>query len=105
MKRKKKAMRADLAPAAGDPLSVAGRELRPAEEDLVALFSQPTPRERWRMHTTQAARLEREGDYVVAMRHWLTAAELAPQSVDHHWCGCRAQWCERQSGGSGEGVV
>lgn len=66
------------------------------EEELVALFSQPTPRERFRMHTAKAARLEREGDYAVAMRHWLTAAELAPQSLDCHWCGCRAQWCERQ---------
>lgn len=66
-----------------------------AEALAAAMFAPGSSRERHRLLSTQAAQLERNGQYDAAMRTWIQAANQALYDVERHWCESRAQWCEQ----------
>lgn len=57
---------------------------------------QPTPRERYRRATGEAAACERAGALALAVEWWQAAGELALSAVDRHWCDSRAESCARR---------
>lgn len=68
----------------------------PSGEALLAWFARPDLRGQYRVIAHEAAMLEREGNYDMAMCQWQVAGALAMNSMDKHWCESRAQWCSRR---------
>jgi len=63
--------------------------------EFTQYYLQPTLRELREKLRVQAAHLERQGEYRMAIVRWREAAQVALTRLDRDWCEARASWCQR----------